>query len=100
MRLSDARLQAESSRNMYSEQGFDALIRSVFGQGCQSFTVLSNCIPGSPQTQVASEIMRSISRALNVSTGSPLVTALVCQSRSSRTACMKSSVTRTELFEF
>ena len=48
MRLSDERLHAESSRNMYSEQGFDALIRAVFGQVCQSFTVVSNWIPGSP----------------------------------------------------
>jgi hypothetical protein len=49
---------------MYSEHGFDALIRAVFGQVCQSLTVVSNCIPGSPQTQVASAIWRIRSRAL------------------------------------
>src|ERR1051325_11720618 len=31
-----ARLQALSSRCMYSEQGLDALMRPVFGQVCQS----------------------------------------------------------------
>ena len=56
IRLRDDRLQAESSRNMYSEQGFDARIRSVFGQVCQSLMVVSNCIPGSPHTWVPSAI--------------------------------------------
>ena len=46
MRFSDARLQAESSRNMYSEHGFDALMRSVFGHVCQALMVVSNCMPG------------------------------------------------------
>ena len=64
IRLSDARLHAESSRNMYSEQGFDARIRSVFGQVCQSLMVVSNCIPGSPHTCVPSAIRRITSRAL------------------------------------
>ncbi len=56
IRLIDARLHAESSRNMYSEQGLLALIRAVFGQVCQSLTVVSNCMPGSPQMCVASAI--------------------------------------------
>jgi hypothetical protein len=37
---------------------------------------------------------------LRVSTGSPVVMAVVVQSPSVSTAAMKSSVTRTELFEF
>ena len=37
---------------------------------------------------------------MTVSTGSPLVTALVVQSASFSTASMKASVTRTELLEF
>ncbi len=41
---------------MYSEHGFDALMRAVFGHVCQSFTVVSNCMPGSPQIHVASAI--------------------------------------------
>ena len=36
MRLIDARLQAELSTCMYSEHGFEALIRPVFGHVCQS----------------------------------------------------------------
>ena len=64
IRFSDDRLQAESSRNMYSEHGFDALMRAVFLQGCQRLTVVSNCMPGSPHWWVASAIWRIRSRAL------------------------------------
>ncbi len=49
---------------MYSEHGLLALMRAVFGQVCQSLTVVSNCMPGSPQTQVASAICCIRSRAL------------------------------------
>src|SRR5262245_50682361 len=100
MRLSDERLHAESSRNMYSEQGFDALIRAVFGHVCQSFTVLSNWIPGSPHWCAASAIMVISSRALKVSITSSVTTARVDQAPSFSSACMYSSVTRTELLEF
>ena len=48
-RLSDAKLQAELSRCIYSEHGFEALIRAVFEQVCQSLIVVSYCMPGSPQ---------------------------------------------------
>src|SRR2546423_35592 len=58
MRLSEARLQAESSRCMYSEQGLDPLMRPLFGQVCQRLIVESYCMPGSPQTHAASEISR------------------------------------------
>jgi hypothetical protein len=100
IRLIDDRLHAVSSRNMYSEHGLLALIRAVFGQVCQSLIVVSNCIPGSPQIQVPSAIIRIRSRALQVSIGSPEVTDRVVHSPSSSTARMNSSVTRTELFEF
>ncbi len=63
-RFSDARLQAESSRYMYSEQGFDALMREVLAEVCQALTVVSNCRPGSPHCQAASAIERHRSRAL------------------------------------
>src|SRR5688572_26621464 len=46
-RFMDARLQAVSSRNMYSEHGLDALILPPSGQVCHSFIVVSNCTPGS-----------------------------------------------------
>ena len=45
IRFSDARLQAESSRNMYSEHGFDALMRAVAFEVCQR---LSSCRTASP----------------------------------------------------
>src|SRR5512146_694258 len=99
-RLSEARLQAESSRNMYSEQGLEALMRAVFLEVCQRLMVVSNCIPGSPQRQVASEILRSSSGALKVSMVRPSTMALVENSVSRTTAYMKSSVTRTELLAF
>ena len=54
IRLSEARLQAVSSRNMYSEQGFEALMRAVPLQVCQRFTVVSYCMPGSPHCQADS----------------------------------------------
>src|SRR6185503_2956911 len=99
-RLSEARLQAESSRYMYSEQGFEALIRAVFFDVCQSLMVVSNCRPGSPHCQAASAILRHRSLARWVSTIAPARTARVCHTRSRTTASMNSSVTRTELLEF
>src|ERR1022692_5130092 len=76
-RLRLARLQAESSRNMYSLQGLLALIRAVFLEVCQRFTVESYCMPGSPQCQVASEIFCSSSLAGYVLTTRPSTIALV-----------------------
>src|SRR5207244_10530021 len=57
-RLSDARLHAESSRYMYSLHGFEALIRPDAFDVCQSFTVVSNCNPGSPHCHAASATCR------------------------------------------
>src|SRR5271170_7591940 len=95
-----ARLQAESSRNMYSLHGFDALMRAVFFEVCQRLTVVSYCMPGSPQCHVASEIFFSRSFALYVCITAPSRTALVEKSVSRTTAYMKSSVTRTLLLAF
>ena len=66
IRLMLARLQAVSSRNMYSEHGFEALIRPEFGQVCQRLIVVSYCTPGSPQPQAHSAILASTSRAGHV----------------------------------
>src|SRR5487761_1167794 len=97
IRLTLARLQAVSSRNMYSEQGFEALIRPELGQVCQRLMVVSYCTPGSPQYQAHSAILCISSRAWKVG---PLrdgsVTQCVVQGLSSTAACMKSSVTRAE----
>src|SRR5215210_5189226 len=101
IRFSDARLHAESSTCMYSEHGFDALIRPEFGEVCHWLIVVSYWTPGSAQRHAASEISRISSRALTGSpTGSPVVRAIRCQSASASTACMNSSVTRTELLAF
>src|SRR5687767_8324214 len=101
IRFSDARLQAESSTCMYSEHGLDALMRPEFGDVCHWLIVVSYCTPGSAQRHAASEISRISSRAGTGSpTGSPVVRAIRCQSSSFSTACMNSSVTRTELFAF
>src|SRR5438128_12457160 len=57
IRFSEARLHAVSSRNMYSEQGFDALIRAVLLHVCQRLMVESYRMPGAPQRQVESPIL-------------------------------------------
>ena len=67
-----------SSRNMYSEHGFDALMRPVFGQVCQRLMVVSYCTPGSAQAQAASATCSRGLRARSVSTTSPVVRACVC----------------------
>src|SRR5580704_16193865 len=94
IRLSEARLQAVSSRNMYSEHGLEALMRAVAEQVCQRLTVESYCMPGSPHCQADSEMLFSRSRARSFSAGEPSLTLRVHQSRSPSTACMNSSVTR------
>src|SRR5436305_15235356 len=101
MRFSEARLQAESSTCMYSEHGFDALIRPVTGHVCQRLIVVSYWTPGSAQRQAASEISRMSSRAgTGTPPGSPVVRAVLRHSAHSSTARMTYSVMRTELFAF
>src|SRR3954468_14075143 len=100
MRLIDARLQAESSTCMYSLHGLDALMRPETGDVCHWLIVGSNWTPGAAQRQAASAMSRISSRALTCSTDAPLVRAIRCQSASSSTACMNSSVTRTLLLAF
>src|SRR3984893_5903170 len=86
---------------MYSEHGFDALIRPLLGDVCQLLIVVSYCTPGSAQRHAASAISRISSRALTGSpTGSPVVRASSRHSPSCSTARMNSSVTRTELLAF
>src|SRR6266850_5166110 len=74
IRFSEARLHAVSSRNMYSEHGFDALIRAVFFDVCHRLMVVSYCMPGSPQRQVESAIFIIKSRARSFSAGCPSMT--------------------------
>src|SRR5471030_1306496 len=100
-RLSEARLQAVSSRNMYSEHGLEARISPEAGQVCQSLTVVWNCRPGSAQAQAAWPIFSHRSRAFSVFEILPgLVRQVRSQSPSASTAFRNSSVTRTVLLEF
>ena len=101
MRLSDERLQAESSTCMYSEHGFDALMRPEFGHVCHALIVVSYWTPGSAQRHAASAISRMSSRAsIGSPTGSPVMREVVRHSSPFSTASMNASVTRTELFAF
>ena len=96
-----ARLQAVSSRNMYSEQGFEALMRPEFGQVFQRLMVVSYCTPGSPQLQAHSAMRLSMSRAGKVGPAfEGSVTQRVVQGFSASAACMNSSVTRTDRLAF
>jgi hypothetical protein len=100
IRLSDERLQAESSTCMYSEQGFDALIRPVFGLVCQALIVVSYWTPGSAHCHEASAMSFMSARAATERTTEPSVRAVRFHSLPSTTASMNASVTRTELFAF
>src|SRR4030042_1932672 len=99
-RFSEARLQAESSTNIYSLHGFEALIGPEFGHVCQRFIVLWYWTPGSPQILVPSAVNSINSRAECSPIFSPVVTAYVAHTSSFSTHCINSSVTRTERLEF
>src|ERR671932_2597374 len=100
IRFSEARLQAESSMDMYSEQGLEALIRPVFGSVCHELIVVSYWTPGSALFHAASAIWPRSWRASTVSTTDPSVRAVRFHSRPSAVGSLNVSVTRTELFAF
>src|SRR4051812_25091808 len=85
---------------MYSEHGFEALIRPEFGQVCHSLIVVSYWTPGSAQRQAASASWSSRSRALTWSTTEPSTRAVSSHSSPRSARSMNSSVTRTELLAF
>src|SRR4029079_3969252 len=85
-KLSEARLQAVSSRNMYSEQGLEAMIGPDAGQVCQSLMVVWNWMPGSAQAQAALPISSQRSRAFSVLATEPSLRKVSCQSASASTA--------------
>src|ERR1700754_3241737 len=99
-RFSEARLQLELSRCMYSEHGLDAVIRPDSGQVCQSLIVPSYWMPGSAHSHAACAMVRNNVRAETVSMTSPVSRARSPNSDSDSTARMNSSVTRTELLAF
>src|ERR1700710_1007934 len=99
-RLIDARLQAVLSRNIYSEHGFEALIRPPSGQVCHSLIVVSNCTPGSAQAHAAKAISSH-----NFCEGTdlialPVILLISSQGFSSFKALKKLLEIRTELLEF
>src|SRR4051812_19356262 len=99
-RFSEARLHDELSSDMYSEHGFDAVIRPVSGLVCQSLIVSSYCRPGSAHSHAATEILRNSSRASTSSMTSPVLRPRRPKLVPSSTARMNSSETRTELLAF
>ena len=101
IKLMLARLQAVSSRNMYSEHGLLALMRPEFGQVCQRLMVVSYCTPGSPQCQAHSAIRLSRSRASYVGPACrSSVTHRVVHWPPFWTVSMNSSVIRTDRLAF
>src|SRR3954471_1711739 len=99
-RFSEARLHDESSSDMYSEHGFEAVIRPVSGLVCQSLMVSSYCRPGSAHSQAAVAMSRNSFFASTVSTTSPCSRPRSSNEAPSSTARMNSSLTRTELLAF
>src|SRR6201996_8139871 len=95
-----ARLQEELSRWTYSEHGLLAVIRPVSGQVCQSLIVPSYWMPGSAHAHAAWAILRIRPLAPTVLITSPVRRASRSKLRSSSTARMNSSETRTELLAF
>src|SRR5438270_2650991 len=95
---------------MYSEHGFEALIRPSAGHVCHSLMVVSNCTPGSAHDQAAKVICSHRSRARSVFRGlgsrpsacafSFSVRQYRCQGPSLNTASMNSLLMRTELLLF
>src|SRR6201982_3186781 len=100
IRLSEARLHAESSIDMYSEHGFDALMRPVFGSVCHELIVVSYWTPGSAHSHAAAAIWRSRSRASLDSRTVPSVRAVRLNSSPFVADSINASLTRTELFAF
>ena len=88
------------TRALPGKHGLLPLIRPALGAVCHWLMVVSNCMPGSAHSQAALAIWRNRSRARTVRTGVPSIRPSRSQSASSRTACMNSSVTRTELLAF
>ena len=77
-----------SSIDMYSEHGFDALIRPVFGSVCHALIVVSYWTPGSAQRHAASAICaQQLARLAASRRREPSVRAVRFQSASASTAC-------------
>src|SRR5690606_1777745 len=100
IKLSEAKLQAVLSKNMYSEHGFEALILPPSGQVCQSLIVSSNCTPGSAQAHAASAMSFHTFSAGILAITLPSVLAISSQSSPFSSLSKNFLGIRTELFEF
>src|SRR4051794_40173004 len=100
IRLREARLHEESSSDMYSEHGLDAVMRPVSGLVCQSLIVSSYCRPGSAHSHAALAISVNSFLASMLSIVSPFIRPRRSNVVPSSTARMNSSLTRTELLAF
>src|SRR6185437_9959887 len=100
IKFNDAKLHDELSRCRYSEHGFDAVIRPVSGQVCQSLMVSSYWMPGSAHSHAACAILRISALASTVSSTSPVVRAFNPNVPPFSYARMNSSLVRTELLAF
>src|SRR5690606_37938896 len=98
--VSDARLQAVTSRNMYYEQGLLALIRPSAGQVCHSLIVVSNCTPGSAHAHAENATFSHRSAASTRLWTRPSVRPIRSQVPPCSIARKKALGTRTELLEF
>ena len=99
-RLIEAKLHAVLSKNMYSEHGFDALMRPPSGQVCHSLMVVSYCTPGSAHAQAAKAIScHNFSVEIDLIT-SPLIRPIKSQFPPVSNALKNEFGIRTELFEF
>ena len=101
IRFSDDRLQAESSRNMYSEQGLLALMRPVFLRGVPA-------VDGGVELHAGiaalvgglGDLAHQLAGAVGLGRPCRWLPRAWTTRRSSSTACMNSSVTRTLLLAF
>src|SRR3989338_3705352 len=100
MRFKEARLQAVSSRNMYSMHGFDARIGPEFGHVCHSFIVEWNCMPGSADAHAERAISSHSFSAGMVLQILPSVRHVRFQFSFFSSAFINSCGMRTELLEF
>src|SRR5690606_8346329 len=100
IRLADARLHAVLSKNMYSEQGLEALISPPSGHVCHSLMVVLYCVPGSAQRHAAYAIWFHSSFAGIFFITLPSMRALSSQSSSFFSFSKNELGMRTELFEF
>ena len=85
---------------MYSEHGFDALMRPVFGSVCHELIVVSYWTPGSAHSHAAArDLLQQVARVDRRDDGAVGARGEV-ELLAFAAASMNASLTRTELFAF